>query len=204
MGCTGNITEAQLIVADACLSATHINAATKSIKINGDKLYRPYVKASVTSGSSYTLNYYHTETNCLADSNAVETIVGSLGTCLTEDDHNVDDATTTGTKDIFVTPNVARTSFGPNNVIGQTNRILVGYIPASYSCNSPNDDNYCSISSGGIAGIVVAVVFTLFLLLVILFMAIRYCGKATPAPAPTVTLQSPNKGEEGNPLLSGI
>ena len=189
------MTEAQLVVTDTCFSANHINAVAKSIKINGDKLYRPYVKATV-SASEYTLNYYHTETNCLADSNAVETFVGELGTCLTEDDHNVDDAVTTGTKDIFVTPNVAKTSYGPNNVAGQTNRILVSYIPASYSCNGNNDDdNTCSITSGGIAGIVIAVVFVVFLLLVILFMCIRYCGKGSPAPI--------QKGGEGNPLLSG-
>ena len=164
---------------------------SRNILINGNRLNKPYAKATIgTNGQTYILNYYHTETNCMANSNAVETFVGSLNTCLTEDDHPTDDTTNT-------------VAYGPNNVFGQTNRILVNYIPSSYTCNN-NDDNHCTISSNGIIGIVVSVVFVLFLLLVILFMCIRYCGKApaSSGAAPTVS-SSQSKGGEGNPLLAG-
>lgn len=192
-GCTGNMTEAQVVSTGTCFSATTLSVGNAAVKINGDKLTKPYVKATIGSnGQTYNLNYYHTETNCLANSNAVETFVGSLNTCLTEDDHPSDDAVSK--------PNVV---YSPNNVVGQTNRIQVNFYPSSYTCNSNNDDdNYCTITSGGIAGIVIAVVFVVFLLLVILFMCIRYCGKAPPSSgaAPTVTQ---SKGGEGNPLLAG-
>jgi hypothetical protein len=88
----------------------------------------------------------------MANFNAVETFVGSLNTCLTKDDHPTDDTAKT-------------VAYGPTYVFAQTNRILVNYIPSSYTCNN-NDDNHCTISSNGIIGIVVSVAFVfLFLLL---------------------------------------